>query len=82
MSFSKNSKQSLFWINVLKLAIFLIIIISLFSVIFKTGGALFSGDFETVYNFHFANKLWMRFFLPKVVVSIFYAVYVVNKRMK
>ncbi|MBA6155770.1 hypothetical protein H3Z83_04430 [Tenacibaculum sp. S7007] len=82
MSFSENIKKSLYWGHVLKMALFLIIIISLFSLIFQTGGALFSGDFDTVYNVHFANKQWVRFFLTKIVVSILYAMYVVNKRMK
>ncbi len=82
MSFSENIKKSLYWGHVLKMALFLIIIISLFTLVFQTGGALFSGDFDTVYNVHFANKQWVRFFLTKTTVSVLYAIYVVNKRMK
>ncbi len=82
MSFNENIKKSLYWGHVLKMALFLIIIISLFTLVFQTGGALFSGDFDTVYNVHFANKQWVRFFLTKTTVSVLYAMYVVNKRIK
>ncbi|MGB1042629.1 MAG: hypothetical protein ACPGU6_04485 [Tenacibaculum sp.] len=81
MSFSENVKKSFYWGHVLKMAIFLIVIITIFSLVFQTGGALFSGDFDTVYNVHFANKQWVRFFLTKTAVSIIYAMYVVNKRI-
>ena len=82
MSFTTNIKKGSFWINVLKMASIFLIIVAAFSLFFKTGGAIFSGDFETVYNVHFANSQWVRFWLSKIVISLLYAMYTVNKNMK
>lgn len=82
MSLSKNIKKALFWKHVARVAIVFLIIVSLFSLVFKTGGALFSGDFETINKVHFANNQWIRFFLSKIVITLIYSMYTVNKNMK
>ena len=82
MSFIKNIQKGSFWINVVKVGIPFLVVVALFSLLFKTGGAFFSGDFETVYNVHFANKQWIRFWLSKIVITVIYSMYTVNKKMK
>lgn len=81
MSFTNNIKKGFFWINVLKIGLVFLLVVAGFSLFFKTGGAIFSGDFETVYNVHFANNQWVRFWLSKIVISLLYAMYTVNKKM-
>ncbi|WP_428740699.1 hypothetical protein [Tenacibaculum sp.] len=82
MSLIKNIQKGSFWFNVLKIGIPFVLIVAIFSLLFKTGGAIFSGDFETVYNVHFANKQWIRFWLSKIVIAVIYSMYIVNKKMK
>ncbi len=82
MGLLKKIQRGEFWINVLKIGIPFLVIVALFSLLFKTGGAIFSGDFETVYNVHFANKQWIRFWLSKIVIALIYSMYIVNKKMK
>jgi hypothetical protein len=82
MSLIKNIQKGNFWINVLKVGIPFLIIVAVFSLLFKTGGAVFSADFETVYNVHFANKQWIRFWLSKIVIALIYSIYIVNKKTK
>lgn len=82
MSLAKNIKKGFFWINVLKIGLVFLLVVAAFSLFLKTGGAIFSGDFETVYNVHFANNQWVRFWLSKIVISLLYAMYTVNKKMK
>ena len=82
MSFTKNIQKPLFWKNVVRIAIPFLLIVTVFSLLFKTGSAVFSGDFDTVYNVHFANKQWIRFWLSKVVIALLYGMYVSNKNMK
>ncbi|CAL2102158.1 conserved protein of unknown function [Tenacibaculum sp. 190130A14a] len=82
MSLANNIKKGFFWINVLKIGMVFLLVVAAFSLFFKTGGAIFSGDFETVYNVHFANNQWVRFWLSKIVISLLYAMYTVNKKMK
>ncbi|NJN50315.1 MAG: hypothetical protein HC798_04150 [Polaribacter sp.] len=47
--------------------------------ILNSGSALFSGKFDEVYQFNFADGKWLAFFLPKVVISILYSMYMANK---
>jgi len=75
-------KNGLFWVNVLKVGIPFLVFVALFSLVVNSGGALFSGDFETVNTINFSEQKWKRFWLTKVAVSILYAVYVVNKKTK
>ncbi len=82
MSLIKNIQKGSFWINVLKVGTPFLMIVAVFSLLFKTGGAIFSGDFETVYNVHFANKQWFRFWLSKIVIALIYSMYIVNKKTK
>ncbi len=82
MSFIKNIQKGLFWVNVLKVSIPFLVFVVLFSLVVNSGGALFSGDFETVSNINFSEGKWKRFWLTKVTVSILYAIYVVNKKTK
>lgn len=82
MSFIKNIQKGSFWINVLKVGIPFLVVVAIFSLLVNSGGALFSADFETVHTINFSEGKWKRFWLTKVTVSIFYAIYVVNKRTK
>lgn len=82
MSFTKNIKNPLFWKNVFRIAIPFLLIVALFSLLFNTGGAIFSGDWQTVNEFHFTEKKWVRFWLGKVVISLLYGMYISNKNMK
>lgn len=82
MSFGKNIQKGIFWVNVLKVSIPFLIFVTVFSLIVNSGGALFSGDFETVNTINFSENKWIRFWLSKVVVSVLYGMYIVNKKMK
>lgn len=56
MTFLQKIQQGGFWINVLKIAIPFLIVVTLFSLFFNSGSAIFSGDFKTVNEFNFSNK--------------------------
>ena len=82
MTFLQKIQQGNFWINVLKVTIPFLVIVTLFSLFFNSGTAIFSGDFKTVNEFNFSNKKWIRFWLSKVVISLIYGIYISNKNTK
>lgn len=82
MSLAKNIQNPNFWKNVFKVGFPFLLIVTAFSLVFNTGSAIFSGDFDKVYEVHFANNRWIRFWLSKVVISVLYGMYVSNKNMK
>lgn len=82
MSFTKKIQKGSFWINVFKIAIPFLAFVTLFSLLVNSGSALFSGDFQTVNSINFSQGKWIKFWLTKVIVSILYAIYVVNKKTK
>lgn len=75
-------KQKLFWVNVFKIAFPFFVIVTLFSLLFNSASDIFSGNIDIVYERHFSDKKWIRFWLTKVTVSLIYGIYVTNKRMK
>ena len=82
MSLLSNVKKKNYWVNVVKIGIPFLIVVTVFILLFNSGKSIFSGDFETVYNTHFSNKKWVRVWLTKLVISLGYGMYVANKNMK
>lgn len=82
MTFSQKIQLAGFWINVLKIAIPFLIVVTLFSLFINSGSAIFSGDFATVNELNFSNKKWIRFWLSKITISLIYGIYISNKNTK
>lgn len=82
MALHQNIYKKLFWVNVLKVGVPFLLIVTVFSLLFNSAGDIFSGNFKAVNDDHFTNKKWVRFWLSKIVISIIYAVYYTNKKMK
>ena len=82
MTFLQKIQQPGFWVNVLKITIPFLIIVSLISLFMNSGQAIFSGDFATVNEINFSNKKWIRFWLSKIVISLIYGIYISNKNTK
>ncbi len=82
MSVIQKFKNPVFWKNVFKIAIPFLVLVTVFSLVFKTGSALFSGDLETVNAVHFADGKSLQFWFPKVIISVGYAMYLTSKKMK
>lgn len=82
MAFQQNIQKPLFWKNVFKVGLPFFVFFSIFSLLFYTGSAVFSGNWNLVYEHHFANGRWMRFLLQKSVLSLLYGMYICNLKMK
>ncbi|KGL58719.1 hypothetical protein [Polaribacter sp. Hel1_85] len=82
MSFLDKIKQPLFWSNFVKVALPFFIIVTIISLLMASFSDIFSGDFNKVSETNFANGKWKNFFGFKVVFSVFYGLYVTNKKMK
>lgn len=82
MALFQKMQQIGFWVNVLKIAIPFLIIVTIFSLVFSSGKLILSGDFNTVYELNFSNKKWIRFWLSKIVISLIYGIYTANKNTK
>lgn len=82
MPLQKNIAKKSFWVNSFKIGIPFFLIVVIFSLLFNSGGDIFSGNLEMVAETHFTNKKWIRFFLGKIVISMMYGMYVTNKNLK
>ena len=82
MALSKNIKNSIFWVNAVKIGIVLICILTVISLFFNSFSDLFSGNWEAVFDKNFGNQQWIRFFSSKVIAGFIYGIYVSNKNMK
>ena len=81
MSILRKIQQSLFWKNIVKIMIPFFIIVTIFSLIFSSTKAIFSGNFEVVYNTHFSDGKWIHFLGVKLIFSFIYAIWITNKKM-
>ena len=81
MEFSKKMQQLLFWKNVVKVALPFFIMVTILSLILSNSSTIFTGNFKAVYNTNFAHGKWIRFWGLKAIVSIFYGIWITNKRM-
>lgn len=82
MTILEKLKSSLFWKNMLKVAIPFFLFVIIFSLLFYNGKLIFSGDFETVFQKEFKNGKWINFFVPRLIISLGYGMYVTMKKMK
>ena len=71
-----------FWINVLKLAIPFLILVTIISLLMNSWRDIFAGDFAKVSEVNFSDGKWERFWSFKIALSFLYALYVTIKRTK
>ncbi len=82
MTFIEKIKSPGFCTNLFKIAIPFFIVVTLFSLVMNSGGALFSGDFETVYKINFSEGKWQVFWVVKILASMLYGFYLTVKKTK
>ena len=82
MTFVEKTKQPLFWNKVRKVTIPFFIMVVLISLLLNSWEAIFAGNFDLVNEVNFSNGKWMNFWGFKAFLSLFYGIYVTNKKMK
>jgi hypothetical protein len=82
MSFLEKIKNTEFWSNFLKVAIPFFVVVTLVSLLMKSWREIFAGDFATVNEANFSEGKWQNFFGFKIIFSVFYGLYMTNKKMK
>jgi NTP pyrophosphatase (non-canonical NTP hydrolase) len=68
--------------NVRKVTIPFFIMVVLISLLLNSWEAIFAGNFDLVNEVNFSNGKWMNFWGFKLFLSLFYGIYVTNKKMK
>ena len=82
MSFLEKIKQKEFWQNTFKIAIPFFIFVTIISLLMNSWRDIFGGDFAKVAEMNFSEGKWIQFWSFKVVLSLFYGIYITNKNMK
>ena len=82
MTFLQKIKQPLFWSNFAKVAIPFFILVPLISLFMNSWQEIFAGDFTKVNEVNFANGKWKTFWGLKIVISVFYGIWLTSKKMK
>ena len=80
MALSKNIKNSIFWLNAMKIGIVFIGILTLISLFFNSFSDLFSGNWDAVLDKNFSNQQWIRFFSSKVIAGFIYGIKKTRKK--
>lgn len=80
MTFLQKIKQPLFWSNFAKVAIPFFILVTLISLFMNSWQEIFAGDFTKVNEVNFANGKWKTFWGLKIVISVFYGIWLTSKK--
>lgn len=81
MQFLKKIRQPLFWINTLKISVPFLVIVVVISILMNNWSDVFAGNFEAVNNTLFSDGKWMQFWTSKIIISLFYGLWITNKKM-
>lgn len=79
---SARMQTKIFWTNFFKIAIPFFIVVTLFSLFLNNWRDIFAGDFIAVSETNFSDGKWKSFWGIKLIVSLLYAFYTANKKMK
>jgi hypothetical protein len=82
MTFLQKIQHPLFWKNVLKVTLPFFVMVTLISLLMNNWQDIFSGDFNKINTSNFTNGKWIRFWSTKIVISLFYGIWMTNKKME
>lgn len=82
MKFNQKIRQTQFWTSFAKVAFPFFMVLVFISLLFNSFKPLFSLDFSAVYDLNFGQGKWIAFFAIKLVASVLYGFYTVNKNFK
>lgn len=82
MSLFNKMKTRGYWVNFSKVAIPFFLIFVVISLLWNSGGAIFSGNFDMVNEVNFSNGKWKPFFGSKLIGSIIYGIWMTSKNTK
>jgi len=82
MSLFKKMKSVGYWKNFAKIAVPFFLIFVVISLLWNSGKAIFSGDFQSVYENQFSKGKWLPFFASKLLGSIIYGIWMTSKHTK
>ena len=82
MSFINKVKRKEFWVNSFKIAIPFFIFVTIISLLMNSWREIFAGDFVKVVEMNFSERKWIQFWSFKIVLGLFYGIYMTNKNMK
>lgn len=81
MQFLNKIKQPLFWINTLKISVPFLGVVVVISILMNNWSDVFAGNFKAINKALFSDGKWVQFWTSKVIISLFYGVWITNKKM-
>ncbi|MBU3010898.1 hypothetical protein KO506_05760 [Polaribacter vadi] len=82
MSFLKKVKQKEFWVNTLKISVPFFVFVTIISLLINSFSDIFSGNLINIAETNFNNGKWIQFWVYKIILSLFYGMYMTDKNMK
>ncbi len=82
MTFAEKIKTALFWKHTLRIATMFFILLIIISLLINSFSDILKFDTEAIIAKNFANGNWVRFFVTKLVISVAYGMWIINRNMK
>lgn len=82
MTFAEKIRTLIFWKHVLRISVLFFILLVIISLLINSFSDILKFDTEAIYAENFADDKWIRFFVTKLVISLLYGIWVINRNMK
>ncbi|MDJ0646066.1 MAG: hypothetical protein QNJ57_08815 [Flavobacteriaceae bacterium] len=81
MTFAEKIKTAVFWKHVLRVSLLFFVLLVLISLLINSFSDILKFDTEAVYTKNFADGNWIRFFSTKLIISLVYGMWIINRNM-
>ena len=82
MTFAEKIKTPIFWKHTLRIASMFFILLIIISLLINSFSDILKFDTEAIVAKNFANGNWVRFFSTKLIISVLYGMWIINRNMK
>lgn len=82
MKLTEAIKKPFFWKHSLRLAFMFLILMTILVLLWRNFSDILKFDIDKVIADNFSNGKWILFFVPKVLIAVFYSMWIISKNMK
>ena len=82
MTLKEKLQSSIFWKNTFRISLLFFSAIIIVSLLFNSFTSIINFDLQTIRSENFSDDKWRGFFLPKMVISVLYGMWVTARNMK
>lgn len=82
MKLSEAIKKPFFWKHSLRLALMFLVLMTILVLLWRNFSDILEFNMSKIISDNFEDGKWIAFFIPKVLIAVFYSMWIISKNMK